>query len=108
MRRRPKLVQAITTSLGVHFRGGCADAAETLVADLDDAGYVIIEKATRRRERRRQWEDEAMRLAAERDAESSRAWASERHDELLRLQDRCSFLYTTAVAHGVPEEALRG
>lgn len=108
MRRRPKLIDAITRSLNAHFSGGCADAAMTLVGDLDDAGYDVIEKATRRRERRDQWTDRALREAAEREAEGTRAWVRERRAEMIRLEDRCSFLYTTAVDHGVPEDALSG
>jgi hypothetical protein len=102
MRERPKLSAVIARLIRADH------APHGFVEALDAEGYVIIEKATRRREQRRFDIAENERHYAEREAEGTRRWGETMAQEAQRLRDRCSFLYEKATEHGATREELVG
>jgi len=79
---------------------------ETEVA-LISAGYVVIERATRERERREQWADHSQRQYAEEARESAMEWGHRLCDDVRRLEKRCTQLYVLAKEAGVADRKLR-
>jgi uncharacterized protein HemY len=75
---------------------------------LKAEGYVVLRERSYQRARERQRVAEALRDAAERDAERAHVWARNCLNDERRLRDRCTFLYGVARAHGATEDELRG
>jgi len=73
-----------------------------------DAGWVTLREKSYRQAQERQRVAEALRAAAEREAEKYGEWARETHAEERRLRDRLTFVYGIARAHGATVEELRG
>ena len=101
MRRRPKLLRAIRAELRCDD-----DDAQLLVDALDAAGYDVIEKKTRRRERNEWWYRQADLLSAQDAERSVRSWAMTLCDDIRHLRVRCSFLYEKAIEHGATPDEL--
>jgi hypothetical protein len=81
---------------------------DELITHLDASGYVIIEKATRRRENRAHDIADADRRAAEDRHASAFAWGQREAAEVRRLQGRCSYLYALAERKGASPAELQG
>lgn len=83
--------------------------------DLDEAerllrasGRVVLREKSYRQAQERQRIAEALRQAAEEDAERARAWARDCLTEERRLRERLTFVYGVAQAHGATVDELRG
>lgn len=83
-------------------------ADQALLAEIKAAGYVLIKAESYRRAQERQRIAEALKKAAEQDAERTRAWAVGCHNEERRLANRLTFVYGVAKAHGATDDELRG
>lgn len=81
------------------------DAALALVKS---AGYVVLKEKSYRQAQERQRVAEALKDAAERDAERTAAWAREVCAEERRIRDRLTFVYGVAKAHGATDADLSG
>jgi hypothetical protein len=101
VRRRPKLNAVIVDELKVD-----EFTAHALVERLDRAGYNVIEKKTRRRERNEWWRRQGELYNAQEEERSVRSWALKLCDDIRHLEVRCSFLYQQAIAHGATPDEL--
>jgi len=81
---------------------------EEALAVVKDAGYVVLKAKSYRQAQERQRVAEALKRAAEEDAERTRAWAISHCDEERRLAARLTFVYGVARARGATDEELRG
>jgi len=81
---------------------------EEALAVVRDAGYVVLRAKSYRQAQERQRVAEALKQAAEKDAEHTRAWGISHCDEERRLAARLTFVYGVARAHGATEDELRG
>ncbi len=110
-RRQPKLIATLYASLIQHTDNNATTQewtaiTERILADLDDAGYEILLKASRRKERSDLWAEQCRARDAIDQEKSCRAWAERLFDETRRLEARCSRLYGLAKAAGVPDSEL--
>ncbi|UVT31508.1 DNA binding protein [Mycobacterium phage Sejanus] len=71
-------------------------------------GYVVLREKSYRQAQERQRVAEALRRAAEEDAERARQWALNCLEVERRLSERCTFLYGAARAAGCTANDLRG
>ncbi|MBU8819569.1 hypothetical protein KL864_27155 [Mycolicibacterium goodii] len=75
---------------------------------LESYGYVVLREKSYRQAQERQRVAEALRRAAEEDAERARQWALNCLEAERRLFERCTFLYGAAIAAGATPDDLRG
>jgi hypothetical protein len=82
------------------------DLVDETIAALRSAGYVVLREKSYRQAQERQRVAEALRKAAEVDAERTHAWACEQIDENRRLAARLTYMYGVARAHGLSHDDL--
>lgn len=77
-------------------------------ATLEGAGFVVLREKSYRQAQERQRVADALRAAAEDDAEHARAWARDCLTEERRLRERLTLVYGVARAYGAGIAELRG